>query len=65
MDKAVCLGDLTEFLYEERAPLPALLGTVKPLTYGYFWVHSYKKYMAVACALYKKLAHNETVSALT
>jgi len=65
VDEAVCLGDLTEILYEERTSLPALLGTIKLLTHGYIWGHSYKQHMAVSCGLYKKLARNEAVSALT
>jgi hypothetical protein len=36
VDKRVCRGNLTEFLYDERTPIPALLGTVKRLTYGLF-----------------------------
>jgi len=65
VDKAVCLGDFTEFLYEEITSLPALLRTVKLLTYDYIWGHCYKQYMAVACGSYKKLAPNESISALT
>jgi hypothetical protein len=40
---------LTEFLYDERTPIPALLGTVKRLTYGLFGLW-YKQYMAISCA---------------
>ena len=36
VDKTLCRGDFTEFLYEDRTPLPKLLGAVKLLTYGSF-----------------------------